>query len=47
MQELMPGTSVEHGSSAKGSSSSQLKSWLSGLGKKGKGEIDEVRVLPR
>ena len=46
MQELMPGTSAEHGSSAKGSSSSQLKSWLSGLGKKGKGEVDEVRASP-
>ena len=46
VQELMPGTSAEHGSSAKGSSSSQLKSWLSGLGKKGKGELDEVHAPP-
>ena len=44
VQELMPGSSAEH-SSAKGSSSSQLKSWLSGLGKKGKAELDEVRSL--
>ena len=40
----MPGSSAEH-SSAKGSSSSQLKSWLSGLGKKGKAEGEEVRLL--
>lgn len=45
VQELMPGSSAEHGISAKGSSSSQLKSWLSGLGKKGKAETDEVRSL--
>ena len=44
-QELMPGSSTEHGISAKGSSSSQLKSWLSGLGKKGKAEVEEVRAL--
>ncbi len=41
----MPGSSAEHGISAKGSSSSQLKSWLSGLGKKGKAEVEEVRAL--
>ena len=41
----MPGSSAEHGMAAKGSSSRQLKSWLSGLGKKGKGDLDEVGCL--
>ena len=41
----MPGSSAEHSMAAKGGSSSQLKSWLSGLGKKGKGDLDEVGCL--
>ena len=45
IQELMPGSSAEHGSSAKGSSTAQLKSWLSGLGKIGKVEVEEVCLL--
>lgn len=45
MQELMPGSSAEHGSSAKGSSTAQLKSWLSGLGKIGKADVEEVCLL--
>ena len=45
MQELMPGSSAEHSSSAKGSSTAQLKSWLSGLGKIGKADVEEVCFL--
>ncbi len=45
LQELMPGSAAEHGIAAKGGSSRQLTSWLSGLGKKGKGDLDEVGCL--